>query len=86
MDLLDKLLPYAERLQAFGDGAVPFDTEIEHVSSATEVVIAGRPTLMCGSNNYLGLSFHPAVISAARAALEHDGAGTTGSRAVFCLT
>ena len=80
-DLLDKLTPYAERLKAFAGGAVPFDTVIEHISGPTEVVIGGQPTLMCGSNNYLGLSFHPAVISAARAALEHDGAGTTGSRA-----
>src|SRR5690242_16462658 len=80
-DLLDKLTPYAERLKAFAGGAVPFDTVIEHISGPTEVVIGGQPTLMCGSNNYLGLSFHPTVISAARAALEHDGAGTTGSRA-----
>jgi 8-amino-7-oxononanoate synthase len=81
MDLLDKLTPYAERLAAFGSGAVPFDTVIDHISSPTEVIIGGRPTLMCGSNNYLGLSFHPTVIAAARGALEHDGAGTTGSRA-----
>jgi 8-amino-7-oxononanoate synthase len=81
MDLLDKLAPYAERLAAFGDGPIPFDTVIEHITGPTEVVIGGRPTLMCGSNNYLGLSFHPAVIAAAREALEHDGAGTTGSRA-----
>lgn len=81
MDLLAKLVPYAERLAALGDGAIPFDTVIERITGPTEVVIAGRPTLMCGSNNYLGLSFHPSVISAARAALEHDGAGTTGSRA-----
>ena len=49
--------------------------------SPTEVVIDGRRTLMCGSNNYFGLSFHPDVIAAAHAALDRDGAGTTGSRA-----
>jgi 8-amino-7-oxononanoate synthase len=36
---------------------------------------------MCGSNNYFGLSFHPRVICAAQAALQNEGAGTTGSRA-----
>jgi 8-amino-7-oxononanoate synthase len=81
MDLLDKLKPYADRLAAFGQGPIPFDTVIDQVTGPTEVLIGGRRTLMCGSNNYLGLSFHPDVLAAARAALERDGAGTTGSRA-----
>jgi 8-amino-7-oxononanoate synthase len=79
--LLDKLRPIADRVAAFGDGPIPFDTVIDEVCSPTEVMIAGRRTLMCGSNNYLGLSFHPDVIGAAHAAIERDGAGTTGSRA-----
>jgi 8-amino-7-oxononanoate synthase len=81
MDLFDKLTPLAERLAQFAAGPVPFDTIIDEVSGPTEVIIAGRRTLMCGSNNYFGLSFHPEVISAARGAIERDGAGTTGSRA-----
>jgi 8-amino-7-oxononanoate synthase len=81
MSLLDKLKPIGERLAAFGGHAVPLNTVIDKVAGPTEVVIEGRPTLMCGSNNYLGLSFHPDVLAAARAALERDGAGTTGSRA-----
>ena len=81
MHLFDKLLPIAARLTALGDGPVPFDTVIDEVLGPTEVVIAGRRTLMCGSNNYFGLSFHPEVIAAAREALEREGAGTTGSRA-----
>src|SRR6188768_4158 len=80
MDLFDKLAPLGGRIAAMDDGPMPFDTTIDDVSSATEVVINGRRTLMCGSNNYLGLSFHPEVIAAARQALERDGAGTTGSR------
>jgi 8-amino-7-oxononanoate synthase len=80
MDLLDKLQSIAGRVAAAGEGAVPFDTVIDEVCSPTEVIIAGRRTLMCGSNNYLGLSFHPDVVAAARAALEREGAGTTGSR------
>src|SRR5262245_18289911 len=81
MDLLDKLKPYADRLVALGSGAVPFDTTIDEVCSPTEVLIEGRRTLMCGSNNYFGLSFHPEVIAAAHAALDREGTATTGSRA-----
>jgi 7-keto-8-aminopelargonate synthetase-like enzyme len=65
MDLFTKLQPFRERLAAFGEGAVPFDTIIEATLSPTEVLINGRPTLMCGSNNYFGLSFHPEVLGGA---------------------
>ena len=81
MSLFDKLQATADRLAAAGPGAVPFDTLIERVLSPTEVQIDGRRTLMCGSNNYFGLSFHPEVLAAAHAALDAEGAGTTGSRA-----
>ena len=81
MSLLDKLQPFAERIASCGDGPTPFDTVIDEVLGPTEVVIAGRRTLMCGSNNYFGLSFHPDVRAAARAAIDRDGVGTTGSRA-----
>ena len=80
MDLFDKLAPLADRIAALDGGPMPFDTTIDEVASATEVVIEGRRTLMCGSNNYFGLSFHPEVIEGARRALGRDGAGTTGSR------
>lgn len=81
MDLFDKLATAADRLAQTGAGPVPFDTVIDEILSPTEVLIGGRRTLMCGSNNYLGLSFDPRVIAAARDALARDGAGTTGSRA-----
>jgi 8-amino-7-oxononanoate synthase len=81
LTLFGKLHAISDRLAAFGDGPLPFDTVIEEVLGPTEVVIAGRRTLMCGSNNYFGLSFHPAVLEASRLALERHGAGTTGSRA-----
>jgi 8-amino-7-oxononanoate synthase len=81
MSLLDKLQSFAERIAACGDGPTPFDTVVDEVLGPTEVVIAGRRTLMCGSNNYFGLSFHPDVRAAAHAAIDRDGAGTTGSRA-----
>jgi 8-amino-7-oxononanoate synthase len=81
MSLFDKLRPVAERVASLGDGPLPFNTEIEDILSATEVSIGGRRTLLCGSNNYLGLSFHPEVIAAAQHAVAREGAGTTGSRA-----
>ncbi|MGE4056786.1 MAG: aminotransferase class I/II-fold pyridoxal phosphate-dependent enzyme [Vicinamibacterales bacterium] len=81
MRLLDKLQPIADRIAAAGGGPIPFSTVIDEIASPTEVVIDGRRTLMCGSNNYFGLSFHPEVLSAATAAIERQGAGTTGSRA-----
>lgn len=81
MSLVDKLQPLAQRIGAITDGPLPFDTVIDAVASATEVVIGGRRTIMCGSNNYFGLSFHPDVVAAAQAALASEGSGTTGSRA-----
>jgi len=81
VSLFDKLQPIADRLAAFAEGPTPFDTVIDEVCGPTEVVIGGRRTLMCGSNNYFGLTFRPEVIAAAQAAVVRDGAGTTGSRA-----
>src|SRR5207302_9115345 len=43
-------------------------------------VVGGRPTLMFGSNNYLGLTLHPEVVEAVRRAVVEYGTGTTGSR------
>lgn len=43
---------------------------------------SGLPLLDLASNDYLGLSRHPAVIDAARQALARDGLGSGGSRLV----
>src|ERR671931_855046 len=81
MDLLDKLRPIESRLARFEDAAAtPGLTVIEGVLGACEVVVQRRPTLMFGSNNYLGLTKHPDVVDAARRALDDYGSGTTGSR------
>jgi len=81
MDLLDKLRAVERRTEKFADGsAMPGLTVIEQVLGPCEVVVRGRPTLMFGSNNYLGLTLHPDVVSAARSAILEFGTGTTGSR------
>src|SRR5258708_23935884 len=81
MDLLDKLKAVEERRAMFATGAAnPGATVIERVLGPCEIVIEGRPTLMFGSNNYLGLTLEPTVVAAARDAILDYGTGTTGSR------
>jgi len=80
-DLLDKLTAIEKRRAMFASGrARPGETVIERVLGPCEVVINGKPTLMFGSNNYLGLTLEPTVVAAARDALLEYGTGTTGSR------
>jgi 8-amino-7-oxononanoate synthase len=81
MDLLDKLKAVEQRRAMFESGvANPGATVIERVLGPCEIVIGGRPTLMFGSNNYLGLTLEPSVVAAARDAILEYGTGTTGSR------
>jgi len=61
-------------------GIDPFGVQIERIISPTEGLINGRHTILAGTNNYLGLTFDPECIAAARTALEFEGTGTTGSR------
>jgi 8-amino-7-oxononanoate synthase len=81
MDLLDKLRVVEQRVDKYAaQSAMPGSTVIERVLGPCEVVVQGRPTLMFGSNNYLGLTVHPDVVAAAQRAAAEYGSGTTGSR------
>ncbi|MEQ8231429.1 MAG: aminotransferase class I/II-fold pyridoxal phosphate-dependent enzyme [Gammaproteobacteria bacterium] len=81
MALFDKFAAAAGTRDMLGALPVnPTDIVIERVLSATEAMIGGRPTIMAGTNNYLGLTFDPACIEAGQRALAEAGTGTTGSR------
>ena len=81
MDILDKYAQLAARHDKLLElGADPFGVRMDELHSATEATIDGRRTILAGTNNYLGLTFDPACIAAAKAALEEYGTGTTGSR------
>lgn len=58
----------------------PFGAVTEKILSATEGIVEGRPVILAGTNNYLGLSYDPRCIKAAQDAAQQWGTGTTGSR------
>lgn len=81
MSIFDKFQDIAAGIgELAGLGIMPFGAEIEQISSATEGVVLGHPVILAGTNNYLGLTFDPDCVQAAREALLVQGTGTTGSR------
>lgn len=67
-----------EALQTSGRN--PFDVRFEKILSATEALLEGRPCLLFGTNNYLGLTFDESCVEASVKAVHEAGTGTTGSR------
>jgi 8-amino-7-oxononanoate synthase len=61
-------------------GKNPFSVVMEDVLGPTRAMIKGRETVLAGTHNYLGQTFEPKAIAAAKAALDKEGTGTTGSR------
>jgi 8-amino-7-oxononanoate synthase len=57
-----------------------FNIVMQKIISGTEAIVDGRPMILAGSNNYLGLSFDADCIEAACDAARKEGTGTTGSR------
>ena len=81
MGLFDKFTPFIEaREQLHLAGVDPFSVCMDKMISPTEALVNGRPTILAGTNNYLGLTQHPESIAAAHEALDEMGTGTTGSR------
>jgi 8-amino-7-oxononanoate synthase len=81
MDIFDKYASIAgRRATLLSNGADPFNLRMEAMHGPTEATIAGRRTILVGTNNYLGLTFDRACIEAGAEALRAEGTGTTGSR------
>ncbi len=81
MSLFDKFEKTAilyNGLSAMGKN--PFTVVMEEVLGPTRALIKGRETVLAGTHNYLGQTFEPKAIAAAKEALDREGTGTTGSR------
>ena len=79
MDLFKKCYVKNRYDEVKESGLYPYFHELNSKQD-TEVVMEGRKTVMIGSNNYLGLTYHPEIIKAGVDALEKFGTGCTGSR------
>jgi 8-amino-7-oxononanoate synthase len=77
--LKDNLSGYDAPQKAINAGIYPYFREIQS-DQDTVVLIGGRKVLMFGSNSYLGLTNHPKVKEAAKAAIDKYGTGCAGSR------
>ncbi|GHF25240.1 8-amino-7-oxononanoate synthase [Kordiimonas sediminis] len=81
MDLLDKFDSIvAQRTALPFEEADPFTVVMDKIISETEAIINGRPTILAGTNNYMGMTFNQEALEAAHKALDDFGTGTTGSR------
>jgi 8-amino-7-oxononanoate synthase len=77
--LREKLSGYDAPQKAMQAGIYPYFRAIESEQD-TVVIINGKKVLMFGSNSYLGLTNHPKVKAAAKAAIDKYGTGCAGSR------
>jgi len=77
--LFDKVKDFKSASQLRALGLYPYFRVISSAQD-TEVNIEGKRVLMFGSNSYLGLTNHPKIKEAARAAVEKYGSGCAGSR------
>ena len=79
MDIFEKCSQFTVAKDAIKQGFYPYFIPLDE-NEGTEVVYNGHRLIMCGSNNYLGLTTHPRVKAAACAALDRYGSSCTGSR------
>jgi 8-amino-7-oxononanoate synthase len=81
MHLMDRFQPLLDLYRTVrATGSDPLGVILERIISPSEAIINGRPTILAGTNNYLGLTHDPECIEAAVQALRLEGTGTTGSR------
>ena len=79
MDIFSKCFDYLTVKDAKATGIYPYFIPLDE-NEGTEVTYQGHTVIMCGSNNYLGLTTHPKVRKAAIDAIERFGTSCTGSR------
>ncbi len=79
MDLFKKCEMKNRYDEAKESGLYPYFHELNSKQD-TEVIMEGKKTVMIGSNNYMGLTYHPEVIEAGINAIKQFGSGCTGSR------
>jgi len=77
--LFDKVRNFRNVAEIRALGLYPYFRTISSAQSS-EIIIKGRKLLMLGSNSYLGLTDHPKVKEAAKAAVQKYGTGCAGSR------
>lgn len=80
-DVLDKCFKFTAADNARKRGIYPFFRPLDQ-NDGPEALINGKRVVMFGSNNYLGLTTHPKVREAAKAAIDRFGTSMTGSRLV----
>lgn len=79
MDIFEKCSSFTTAREAIQAGYYPYFIPLTE-SEGSEAVYQGHRLIMCGSNNYLGLTTHPDVRQAAMEAIERYGTSCTGSR------
>ncbi|MFJ4785213.1 aminotransferase class I/II-fold pyridoxal phosphate-dependent enzyme [Streptomyces sp. NPDC088794] len=78
--LLERCASYTRARDARNAGLYPYFLNFDGRDAGTARMADGREVVMCGSNDYLGLSTDPRVVAAAAEASARYGAGCTGSR------
>ncbi|HIQ77661.1 MAG TPA: pyridoxal phosphate-dependent aminotransferase family protein [Candidatus Scatomorpha intestinavium] len=79
MDIFSKCSSFTLARECRERGVYPYFHALESRQD-TVVTMEGAGRIMLGSNNYLGLTIHPEVVSAAVEALGRLGTGCSGSR------
>ncbi len=80
-DVFDKCFKFMTADNARKMGVYPFFRPLDF-NNGPVAQLEGREVIMLGSNNYLGLTTHPKVREAAKAAIDKYGTSMTGSRLV----
>jgi len=79
MDIFEKCAKFTTAREVMAAGFYPYFTTLQSAQDP-EVIVNGKPMIMIGSNDYLGLTTHPRLKRAAARALRKYGTGCTGSR------